>query len=99
MGICCNEVFIEWMKFLFFFSHYTIFVIVITVSMNPMCESDNIRVMLVIKPWNPNFKVPSARLGYVRNLRKFLILLISSKAVVRGSTPTLLILNFVEISK
>ena len=38
------------MKFLFFFSHYTIFVIVITVSMNPMCESDNICAMLVIKP-------------------------------------------------
>ena len=38
------------MKFPFTFSHYTFFVIVITVSMNPMCESDTICAMLVIKP-------------------------------------------------
>ena len=38
------------MKFPFFFSHYEFFVIVITVSMNPMRESDNIYAMLVIKP-------------------------------------------------
>ena len=87
------------MKFPFFFSHYTFFVIVITVSMNPMCESDNICAMLVINPWDPNFEVSSARLGYGRNLHKFLILLISSKAMVRGSIPILLILNFLEISK
>ena len=67
--------------------------------MNPICESDNMCAMLVIKPWNPNSKVSSAHLGYVRNLRKFLTLLISFKAVARGSNPTLLILNFLGISK
>ena len=38
------------MKFPFFLFALHIFVIVITVSMNPMCESDTICAMLVIKP-------------------------------------------------
>ena len=44
------------MKFPFFFSHYAFFVIVITVSMNPMRESDNIYAMLVIKPPIPRYR-------------------------------------------
>ena len=89
------------MKFPFFFFHYVFIVIVVIISMDPMCENDYICAMLVIKPWNPNFEVPSVYLGYVRNSPKIkpLILLISLKVVVRGSTSTLLILNLLEISK
>ena len=84
------------MKFSIFF-HLTCFLLsIITVSMNPICENDNICTMLVFKPRNPNSEAPSPRLGHVHNLRKFLISLTSFKALVRGSIPTLLILNFLE---
>ena len=87
------------MKFPFFFLHYLFIVIVIIINMDLMCKNDYMCAMLVIKPWNPNSEVPIVYLGYVRNLHKCLISLISSKVVVRGSAPTLLILNFLEILK
>ena len=95
------------MKFPFFFLHYVFIVIVIIISMDlmfyglviPMGKNDYIHAMLVIRPWKPDSEVPSVYLGYIHNLYKCLILLISSKVVVRGSAPTLLILNFLEILK
>ena len=50
MGVCCNEVLLNEWNFPFPSRITRFFVIVITVSMNPMRESDNICAILVIKP-------------------------------------------------
>ena len=89
------------------FLHYVFIVIIIIISVNLMShglvilmgKNDYIHAMLVIRPLNSNFKVSSVYLGYIRNSYKCLILLISSKVVVRGSAPALLIFNFLEILK
>ena len=86
--------FTEWMKFPFFFLHYVLIVFVIIISMDLMSyglvilmgKNDYIHAMLVIRPWNPNSEVPSVYLGYIHNLYECLILLISSKVVIQGST-------------
>ena len=87
------------MEFSFFFLCYAFIVIVIIISMDLMCRNDCICVMPVIKPWNPNSKVPSVYLGYVRNPCKCLSSLIPSKVVVQGSAPSLSILNFLGKKK
>ena len=89
------------------FLHYVFIVIIIIISVNLMShglvilmgKNDYIHAMLVIRPLNSNSKVSSVYLGYIRNSYKCLILLISSKVVVRGSAPALLIFNFLEILK
>ena len=42
----------------------------IVVVINAMYGNDYICAMLMIKPWNPNSKVSSVYLGYVRNSPK-----------------------------
>ena len=89
------------------FLHYVFIVIIIIISVNlashglviPMGKNDYVHAIFEIRPLNSNFEILSIYLGHLRNLHKCLILLISSKVVVRGPTPTLLILNFLEILK
>ena len=89
------------------FLHYVFIVIIIIISVNIMYhglvilmgKNDYVHAIFEIRPLNSKSEVPSVYLGHIRNLHKCLILLISSKVVVRGPTPTLLILNFLEILK
>ena len=82
-------------------------VIIIIISVNfashglviPMGKNDYVNAIFEIRPLNSNFNIPSVYLGHLCNLHKCLISLISSKIVVRGPAPTLLILNFLEILK
>ena len=50
-----------------------------------MDKNDYVHVIFEIRPLNSNFEVPNVYLGYIRNLHKCLISLISSKVVARGS--------------
>ena len=89
------------------FLHYVFIVIIIIISVNLvshglvilMGKNDYVHAIFEIRPLNSNSEVLSVYLGHIRNLHKCLISLISSKVVVRGSVPTLLILNFLEILK
>ena len=89
------------------FLHYVFIVIIIIINVNLvshrlvilMGKNDYVHAIFEIRPLNSNFEVPSVYLGHIRNLHKCLISLISSKVMVRGSAPTLLILNFLEILK
>ena len=48
-------------------------------------KNDYVRAIFEIRPLNSNSEVPNVYLGYIRNLHKCLISLISSKVVARGS--------------
>ena len=71
------------MKFSIFFSFYSLLLSVITVSTDPISKNDNNIYVpcLYLSPETPNLEASGARLGKVRDLRKCLILLISSKAL------------------
>ena len=88
------------MKFSIFFSFHSLLLSVITVSMDPVAENDNIYApCLHLSPETPNSEALGACLGSVHVLHEFLISLTSFKALARGSIPPLLILNFLEVSK
>ena len=89
------------------FLHYVFIVIIIIISVNlasyglviPMGKNDHVCAIFEIRTLNSNSEVSTVYLGHLRNLHKGLISLISSKVVVRGPAPTLLVLNFLEILK
>ena len=75
------------------FLHYVFIVIIIIISVNlashglviPMGKSDYIHAIFEIRPLNSNSEVSSVYLGYIRNLHKCLISLISLNVVAQGS--------------